>query len=397
VRELDLKHNARKSSSEISVLMVSTFPPDRDGIAAYTSRLTSALRKENIVVRNAVNGRDWKRNSLMYIFTIIRKSIASKTCIVHIQLSYFMFGNEYYTSLFPVLSLCLKLIGKSVVVTIHDIVPKSNITNDFLKNYTSPHFLEFKRWALFYYTIIVCSIVDKLILHSEIAQNVLTQDYAVPKKKINIIPHGIDHLSFPVNKDHGKPKSLVYEGCKLVSYFGLVRRGKGLEDLVRAWKKTENMNAQLFIIGGKHPALKDNCYEDLTILTKALGLEKSIRFCGYIPPESLSTYFIESDAFVFPYNEWGDVIASSGALSIVAPYLKPIIATDVPAFDDLKKMGAAIIVRRGNVDGLASAINQVLADTQIRNSLVTRLNGWLLEGGWAKVAEKTAALYRELV
>jgi glycosyltransferase involved in cell wall biosynthesis len=311
-------------------------------------------------------------------------------------LSYFTFGNEYYTGLFPLLSLCLKLIGKSVVVTIHDIVPKSNITNDFLKNYTSPRFLEFKRWALFYYTIIVCSIVDKLILHSEIAQNVLTQDYAVPKKKIDIISHGIDQLSFPVDKD-GKPKSLVREGCQLVSYFGLVRRGKGLEDLVRAWKKTENINAQLFIIGGKHPALKDNCYENLAILTKALGLEKSIRFCGYIPPESLSTYFIESDAFVFPYNEWGDVVASSGALSTVAPYLKPIIATDVPAFDDLKKIGAAIMVRRGNVEDLASAITEVLADAQIRNSLVTRLNGWLLEASWSKVAEKTAALYRELV
>ena len=377
--------------------MVSTFPPDRDGIAAYTSRLTSALKKENILVRNAVNGRDWKRNSLKYIFSIIRTAIASKTCIVHVQLSYFTFGNEYYTGLFPLLSLFLKLIGKSVVVTIHDIVPKSNITNDFLKTYTSPHFLEFKRWALFYYTIIVCSMVDKLILHSEIAQDILTQDYAVPKKKIDIIFHGIDNLSFPVDKENGNPKSLVNEGCKLVSYFGLVRHGKGLEDLVRAWKKTENMNAQLFIIGGKHPTLKDNCYENLAVLTKALGLEKSIHFCGYIPPESLSRYFAESDVFVFPYNEWGDVIASSGALSIVAPYLKPIIATDVPAFDDLKRIGAAMIVRRGDVEGLASAITEVLADTQIRNSLITRLNGWLLEGSWSKVAEKTVALYRELV
>lgn len=377
--------------------MVSTFPPDRDGIAAYTSRLTSVLRKENIVVRNAANGRDWKRNSPMYIFSIIRKAIASKSCIVHIQLSYFTFGNEYYTGLFPLLSLCLKLIGKSVVVTIHDIVPKSNLTNDFLKNYTSSRFLEFKRWALFHYTRIVCSIVDKLILHSEIAQNVLTQDYDVPKKKIDIIPHGIDHLAFPVDKDLCKPKSLVNEGCQLVSYFGLVRRGKGLEDLVRAWKKRENTNAQLFIIGGKHPALRDNCYENLTTLTKELGLKDSIRFCGYIPPKFLSTYFVESDAFVFPYNEWGDVIASSGALSMVAPYLKPIIATDVPAFDDLKKLGAAIIVRKGDIDGLASAITEVLTDTRTRNSLTAKLSEWLFEMSWSNVAEKTAATYRELI
>lgn len=119
-------------------------------------------------------------------------------------------------------------------------------------------------------------------------------------------------------------------------FFGQVRHGKGLEDLVKAWKKTENMNAQLFIIGGKHPALRDNCYENLSVMIKELELEASVRLCGYIPSELLSTYFVESDAFVFPYNEWGDVIASSGALSMVAPYRKPITATDLPAFDDLK-------------------------------------------------------------
>ena len=86
-----------------SVLMVSTFPPDRDGIASYTARLESALRRENIEVKIAANGRDWKRNSPTYIFSIIRNAIKSKTEIVHIQLSYFMFGNEYYTGLFPLL------------------------------------------------------------------------------------------------------------------------------------------------------------------------------------------------------------------------------------------------------------------------------------------------------
>lgn len=380
----------------ISVLMVSTFPPDRDGVASYASRLVNALKNEkNIVVNSAANGREWKRNSLTYISSIIRKAVSSKTYIVHVQLSYFTFGNEYYTGLFPLLSLCLKLIGKVVVITIHDIVPKSNITNDFLKNYTSAHFLRFKRLALFCFTRIVCSIADRVIVHSEIAKNVLTQDYAVSKKKVNIIPHGIDTVSFPVDNDYGKSKSIINQGCQLVSFFGLVRHGKGLEDLVKAWKKMEKINAHLYIIGSKHPLLRDNCYENLTTLIKELGLEASIRFCGYVPNEFLSTYFVGSDAFVFPYNEWGDVIASSGALSMVAPYQKPIIATDVPAFGDLKKSGAAMIVRRGDIDGLALAITDVLKDVQIRNSLVTKLNEWLSETNWAKVAERTLAIYRE--
>ena len=377
--------------------MVSTYPPDRDGIASYTARLENALKVENITIRITANGRDWKRNSSTYIFSIIRNAITSKACIVHIQLSYFMFGNEYYSGLFPLLLMSLKLLGKRVVITLHDIVQKSTVNDDFLKNHTTSRFLGFKRWALYYYTRIVCSMADKVIIHSEIAQNVLNQDYAVPQEKIQVIPHGINQVSLIGNENRCRHKSSMDNDRKIVTYFGLVRHGKGLEDLVKAWKKVRNANAQLLIIGGKHPVLVDNCYENLVKLTKELQLESSIRFCGHVPDEVLHPYLAKSDVFVFPYNEWGDVIASSGALSIVAPYLKPIIATDVPAFVQLKNLGAAVIVKKGDIDSIASAIMEVLTNTQTRNTLVSKLSNWLPDLSWLNVAEKTVALYRDLL
>jgi glycosyltransferase involved in cell wall biosynthesis len=379
------------------VLMVSTFPPDRDGIASYTARLESALIKENIEVKIAANGRDWKRNSPSYIFCIIRSAIKSKTNIVHIQLSYFMFGNEYNTGLFPLLALGLKVLDKKVVLTFHDIVQKSNLKDNFLKNHTKPIFLSFKRRALEFYTRINCLIADKVIVHSQIAQNALTRDYHVPQRKIQVIPHGIDQVNLAAKEEQFRTKLLANKDQRIVSYFGLVRKGKGLEDLVMAWKKVENVNAKLLIIGGKHPSNNDKCYENLINLIKELGLESSIQFSGYVPDQLLPVYLSNSDAFVLPYNEWGEVVASSGALSIVAPYLKPIIATDVPAFNQLKKLGAALIVTRGDPDALASAILEVLTDVQIRNSLVTELSKWLPESSWSIVARKTVILYRGLL
>ena len=181
-------------------------------------------------------------------------------------------------------------------------------------------------------------LADKVIVHSQIAQNVLTQDYHVPHKKIQVISHGIDQASFVTEQNEFVTKLLTNKHQRIVSYFGLVRKGKGLEDLVMAWKKVKNLNAKLLIIGGKHPSLNDRCYENLINLIKEAKLESSIQFSGYVPDQLLPTYFDKSDAFVLPYNEWGDVIASSGALSIVAPYIKPIIATDVPAFSHLKEI-----------------------------------------------------------
>ena len=382
---------------EVTVLMVSTYPPNRDGIASYTRRLENALRKENIAIRLAVNGRDWKRNSLLYVFSIIRKAVHSKTDIIHTQLSYFTFGNEYYTGLFPILSVFLKVLGKRVVVTLHDIVPTSNITNGFMKTHTSPRFLRFKRWALNYYTRTVCSLADRVIVHTELAKNTLVQDYAVRQRKIRVIPHGIDQALFSAEEDLFEIKSRINKNHRIVSYFGLVRHGKGLEDLVKAWKKVKTESVQLLIIGGKHPMLNDNCYENLVELIKELGLEESILFSGYVLDDLLPSYLRESDVFVFPYNEWGDVIASSGALSIVAPYLKPMIVTDVPAFSYLKTSGAALVVKKGDINGLASAIMELLTNTQTRSLLVDNLCKWLPESSWSNMAEKTATLYRELV
>lgn len=388
-----MKHeNKAQIPSEISVLMVSTYPPNRDGIASYTFRLENALRKENLIIKVAASGRDWKKNSLKYIFSILRLAITSNTNIVHFQLSYFTFGNEYYTGLFPFLSVSLKVIGKKTVITFHDIVQRSQVKDTFLKNHTSSRFLSYKRLALNYYTKIVCSISDRIIVHSEIARKILTQDYVVPQKKITVIPHGIDQVSVSTIKK----QLLQSQDRRIVTYFGLVKHGKGLEDLILAWKKVRGLNAQLLIIGDKHPAQKDNYYENLTKFVRESGLNTSIRFCGYVPEDILPKYFIESDAFVLPYNEWGDVIASSGALSVVAPYLKPIIVTDVPAFEHLKKHKAALIVKKGDIDGLASAIIKALTDVGTRNSLVDNLNQWLPEASWSVVGKRTAKLYEEI-
>jgi glycosyltransferase involved in cell wall biosynthesis len=139
-----------------------------------------------------------------------------------------------------------------------------------------------------------------------------------------------------------------------------------------------------------------NYYEHITGLAVSWGLNSSIRFCGYVPDELLPAYLAESDAFVLPYNEWGDVVASSGALSVLAPYLKPIVATDVPAFHHLGDLGAAVIIKKGDVEGLASAITEVLTDDQTRNVLKSNLRKWLPESSWSVVAKRTAAVYLEL-
>ena len=194
----------------------------------------------------------------------------------------------------------------------------------------------------------------------------------IQRRKIQVISHGIDQKRNIIGCGSCR-EVVIAKNERIVTYFGLVRKGKGLEDLVRAWRKANTTNAKLLIIGGRHPTFRDNCYENLVNLIKEMGLEESVRFVGFVSDEALPAYFSKTDAFVLPYNEWGDVIASSGALSFVAPYLKPIIATDVPAFFELKSLRAALIVKRGDIDGMAFAIARALTDDKLKETLIANL------------------------
>ena len=372
---------------EVSNLMVSTYPPDRDGIASYTRRLVEALSKLRISVRVLSNGGEWKRDSLSYVPSLFRKIGSSAVTLVHFQLSYFMFGNEYYTGLFPLLLLGLKVMKKKMIVTFHDVVPLANLTNEFMKGYTNPRFLTLKRWALIMFTKFVCSLADTVIVHDNLARIVLAKDYGITPEKLAVIPHGIDRNCYP-----SKQEVCFHE--RTITYFGLVRKGKGLENLVRAWPMVrEKIDATLLIIGGRHPHLEDDCYERVVALIEDLRLDSSVRLCGYVPSELLPSYFMNTSAFVFPFDEWGDVVASSGALSVVAPYGKPLVVTEVPAFFCLKRDKAALFVNRGLLQELASAIITVLEDGSAARKLQEGLNRWLSRSGWEVTARKHKQLY----
>lgn len=374
----------------LCVLMVSSYPPATDGIASYTLRLVQALRGGRFAcVKLARKEQEWKPDSLTYVVAIIRKAIRADVDIVHIQASYFMFGNEYYTGLLPFLILGLRVLRKFCIVTVHDVVPRQNLTTNFLSGYTKPRFLALKRLAFIVYTSLVGQMSHIVVVHQKLASDVLVTQYRVPKTKVKVVPHGIDDKCLKLKK---KDNRLV------VTYFGLIRHGKGLEDLIKAWSIVRaKLDATLQIIGGKHPYLDDDCYEKLVRLVKKLRMNSSVTFRGFVPSKDLPKYFVNTNTFVFPYNEWGDVIASSGALSMVVPFRKPMVVTDIPAFDILKRSKTAYVVSRGNIYSLSNAIIRALTDSQMKSRLDERLDKMLLQSSWSSVAEKTSSLYQSLL
>ncbi len=140
------------------------YTPDPKGGPIYSKYLIDALKKENI---NAV---------------FSPKLEYSNFDIIHIQFEHSVF-HPFGLRLIPIL-MKLKLKKKKIIITSHTVLSRKEIYARnklfvLIKKILLP--LNEKLTSLFY---------DKIIVHTDYARNILINDYGIPGKKVEVIPHG---------------------------------------------------------------------------------------------------------------------------------------------------------------------------------------------------------------
>jgi len=113
----------------------------------------------------------------------------------------------------------------------------------------------------------------------------------------------------------------------------------------------------------------------------------------FVSVQELTDFYRAADVLVYPYRE----ITTSGALLTGAVYGKPIVATALPAFEQILRHGeTALLVHYGDVGALASALLRLIGDEDLRRTLGERLlaNGF---PQWPEIASRTYECYRAAV
>ena len=114
---------------------------------------------------------------------------------------------------------------------------------------------------------------------------------------IEVVPTGIDIERFYKDVPGAAVESLrealkiPKNHCVVISVCRLAHE-KNLEEVLLAFKKINNFNATLVLIGDG-PAR-----QELEFKTKTLGIEDSVRFTGMIPQEEIVKYYQMGDLFV---------------------------------------------------------------------------------------------------
>lgn len=174
----------------------------------------------------------------------------------------------------------------------------------------------------------LAKIVDGIRLFNSVSEELAFKYLSIKDhNKLRIIPHGNYISTFEHLKGISIRKSLgIDENTFVLLIFGNIRRGKGILKFIQTISRVRNLSFKL-IIAGK-PESSDLVHEIKYIANLDSRIKYILRF---ISNEELLNLFHSSDFVVLPY----EYILNSGAALTAMSCKMPIIANDLPVFQEL--------------------------------------------------------------
>jgi glycosyltransferase involved in cell wall biosynthesis/CBS domain-containing protein len=347
----------------ISIAYVSTYPPRECGIATYTRHLVDAVswfcaravispvvvavndRAErydyDIRVKSQIDAQDIQsyEKAAQYIN-------ASDVDVVNLQHEYGLFGGESgeYVAEF------LQKIEKPVVTTLHTVLEEPTPNARTVLQRILEH-------------------SDIVIVMARVGIGMLEGLYGSHPGKIQYIPHGCPNVPF-IGTAMMK-ETLGLKDRAVISTFGLLSRGKGIEYVIQALPQMlrEHPEILYLVIGETHPQVRKREGEDyrgfLLDQVESLGVEKNVRFVNrFLTENELISYLQATDIYVIPYPNREQV--SSGTLSYALSTGKPIVATPFLHAQEPISSGAALQCEFKDPTSIAERVNRLLNNDQIR-------------------------------
>jgi len=370
---------------------VSTYLPQRCGIATYTSYLVGGMREAApqiqvrvIAEREASPLRReglevvpcWDRRE-NYVDQIIDH--VEGVDLVHIQHEYSIYSFD--DRLPTLLTKLPRSLGR--VVTIHCVRPgqvseRGPVDEMYAKR--------------------IASLADWVIVHLP-SQRAILERLGVPPGKISVIPHGTQ-LS-DEDPEQSRQRLGLPVGRRVLLMFGFVKPHKCLHIAIEALRQivAEGVDAQLFVAGGLAPNAPKEAREYVDHLKRRieeLQLEDKVIFPNrFYPNEDVPYLFRACDIVLFPYYE-GDRSAS-GSLHLAIGAARPIIASRIPKFEELANISDELLVLPHNAEELAKLALRLFRDTTFREYILRRTQEYRRLTSWPNTARKHLEVYKTVL
>ena len=207
------------------------------------------------------------------------------------------------------------------------------------------------------------------------------------KKPAPIVPFGVNTEAFV-------PKPLKPETSNeslTIGYMGRMLPGKGLNVLADALEKLKDLPWRLLVVGDGSE--RESFEQQLS----ALGLMSRAEFTGAIDFALMPEYFHKLDVMVIPTETTKRIREQFGRVIVEAMASRvPVIGSTCGAIPEV--IGdAGLVFPERNADALADALRQTLTDAALRERLAIAGLARAELYSWEQVAEKTYALYQQVL
>ncbi len=211
----------------------------------------------------------------------------------------------------------------------------------------------------------------------------------VPMEKIHLIPNGVDLQRFDRHIDNDTLLDLRERlGIKphdkvMISVSRLVAKN-GLADLIKSFKRFDRDDVKLLLVGD------GDQYDELTLLSKQLGIKDKVIFAGTIGHEQLTSYLKIADVFVRPSVSEG---LGTAFLEAMAARI-PVVAAPVGGIPDfLKDRETGLFVALDDRLNSASIAGILLGDKALRQTIIDNAYAMVVKHyQWQDIAKR----YRDI-
>lgn len=216
-----------------------------------------------------------------------------------------------------------------------------------------------------------------------------------------VVPHGVPvAIGTRVPPEECKAQFGIAAGAPLVSTFGLLSAGKGIESAILAIASLRSNHPSIrYVVAGRtHPEIARRDGEayrrTLEALCRELGVEDNVSFIDkFLDVDELSTLLGASTVFVTPYH--GAEQAISGALSFAIAAGLPFVSTPYRYAREMARAGAGLIAPwESGASGIAGAIDRLLTDTDLYAHCARAAQSISMRTQWPIIARQIATHLR---
>src|SRR5579871_1868103 len=372
-------------------LFLGSYPPRECGIATFTKDVVDAYDRafsfSSPVIAIDEPGADVRRYPPEVVARIAEEQRDSYAAaaefvnshpadLVNVQHEYGLFGGERGEWLVDF----IRLVQKPVVLTLHTVLPDPD--ESYLR-----------------VTRELCEYATKVISLSETGRGLLESVYGIDPELLEVIHHGVPDVPF---QDTAAAKASFGVGQRtVISTFGLISRGKGLEYAIQAMRSVVKRHPETLylILGETHPVVRrregESYRESLTAMVREYGLHYNVQLVDkYLDFDEVVSYLAATDIYLTPYLNQTQIV--SGTLAYAVGCGKAIISTPYLYAQELLAHNRGFLCDFRDAASIAARLNMLLDDPSLRRATERRAYRFGRQMTWPHVASAYGALFSEL-